>query len=35
MWEYSEEAQPTFYEDGKAPQYAFRKVRIVYAEVIE
>ena len=35
VWHFPEDADPTFYEDGKQPDWAGRMVRIVYAEVIE
>lgn len=35
VWSYEDDDQPTFYKDGEEPDWGHRKVRIVYAEVIE
>jgi hypothetical protein len=33
VWAFDDDDRPELYEDGTEPEWAFRKVRIVYAEV--
>jgi hypothetical protein len=35
VWYYDEDDAPTFHKDGEEPDYCFRKIRIVYSEVVE
>lgn len=35
VWEFENEERPTRYVDGDEPAWAYRKVRIVYAELME
>jgi hypothetical protein len=35
VWEFDGDEHPTFYVDGAEPEWGVKRIRIVYAEVVE
>jgi hypothetical protein len=35
VWEWEDNERPTLFKDGEEPSWAHKKIKIVYAEVME